>query len=42
MHVFVWKIWIPLLKLAHPYDSELFNEVNHSAHVFAPTFCFCP
>lgn len=34
MHIFVWKIWIPLMKLVHPYDRELFNEVDHSASVF--------
>lgn len=39
MHIFVWKIWIPLLKLVHRYDSELYNEVDHSASFFAPTFC---
>ncbi|KAH6767928.1 tRNA/rRNA methyltransferase family protein [Perilla frutescens var. frutescens] len=27
MHTFVWKMWIPILKLVHPYDRELFNEV---------------
>lgn len=33
MHIFVWKMWIPLLKLVHPYDRELFNEVDHPASV---------
>ncbi|KAI3453453.1 hypothetical protein Pfo_010116 [Paulownia fortunei] len=28
MHMFVWKMWIPLLKLVHTYDHELFNEVT--------------
>ncbi|KAL8528968.1 hypothetical protein ACS0TY_006437 [Phlomoides rotata] len=27
MHIFVSKMWIPLLMLVHPYDRELFNEV---------------
>lgn len=36
MHIFVWKMWIPLLKLVHPYDRELFNEVHHSAAVLCP------
>ncbi|KAL7150015.1 hypothetical protein ABFS83_05G079800 [Erythranthe nasuta] len=28
MHTFVWKVWIPLLKLTHTFDYELFNEVT--------------
>ncbi|KAK6146394.1 hypothetical protein DH2020_020263 [Rehmannia glutinosa] len=28
MHMFVWKMWIPLLKLLHTNDRELFNEVT--------------
>ncbi|XP_057773845.1 uncharacterized protein LOC130993110 isoform X2 [Salvia miltiorrhiza] len=28
MHIFVCNIWIPLLKLVHPCDRELFNEVS--------------
>lgn len=33
MHLFVWKMWIPLLKLVHPYDRELFNVVYHLASI---------
>lgn len=35
MDIFVWNIWIPLLKLVHPCDRELFSEVDHSASVLS-------
>ncbi|GFQ08197.1 hypothetical protein PHJA_002963700 [Phtheirospermum japonicum] len=28
IHMFVWKIWIPLLKIVHTNDRELFNKVT--------------
>lgn len=34
MPIFIWEIWIPLLKLVHSCDRELFNEVTVHCYTF--------